>query len=823
MELHTKSIISLIKPAEVVCELGSNSTIENEMCAVDCPNCKSTMYLQPNGFVCSSHSCNFKAGSVVDFIAISEQISIKQALDRYCTMFGDKLSKTSRFDDPVLLNETYKHLIRKRRLLEFFIRNKTFSPDNVSLVQANGALRKAGIDLHLNCMSGVLLDSKQQDKLNDILRLYGKSLPTIPQNVAVMAVPYFSNHHTIDAVAICTPTRPKRPPNLIELERNSKLIWSGLLQMHPAGEDVELATSYIDMLRINTKHATTGTGKELAMHCQYRGAINEIGWAPKAAEFILPQETIMHPVLMVAKLQDVIPNLSLKQGSKVVPIREWVLDQCLEGLIEKGLDAEMELQIQAAQLTDTERNFILEKLHNLKKFDVAADLKNSLSIQMIHRDGMFHLFHGPSGYIFSSGDDEKIPITNFTIDLKENLVFADCQDVFHLGTLNLESNPFDIALTPADVDRALDLEAAVRNWVADRGTNKLPTVRDKHACKIITSYLRHKIAEIPKIEGIPFLGWNAPRTRFFGPFWKSNENGCEFVNGRFHPNEPIFNYFSPEHEEIRLLETELPDAMLHVMAQFIGVMTRSYLRLPVSAIPISSDSNHRHFFERLFKGIGQTRPVQLNTNVRTNDMISLEGFCAYATGYGLADAKKRKSSLFCLCEGGTSFVDTQYDRDTFFKAHKTFLYLIFAALEWIHKTNATDFKVVSSVSKASAYLQEGLDVISHACDLDVNAWGKERFFNNLESFLAKVSYDEVNQFVDHDINDHVVTLDLSSRQDIDLKQLERELFNLGAKKVQVDARKVTADAGSILSALESYYDKVPAVRQVFNSEALLSR
>lgn len=838
MEVHVKAINSLVSPAEAACELGLHPRIKDNACIVSCPNCDKPMFVLDTGFVCSSHSCNFKAGGVIDMISLTEKISIGKACDYFFEAFAVKTKKISRYNDAEFISELALRLRYKRKLLEFFLRRRNNEPDRAYAIQALGALRKAGITLQDNKLTGFVLTAEDVSELNSILAHFNTCMPNIPAATAALVIPYFSDHHTIDSLTVSTPASPAKDHKIIDIERNARLTWAGLLQTHPAVDKVELTESAMDMLIANTAYARTGTGKEIALHCRYRGTVADVLWKPLTCKYIVTDDSSTSPVIALSKLDSCLTDMTLSVRGVERPVRDYILDECFEALLEDGLSPSAKLMLEASQLDEKERRDILVRLHDARAYDAAESVRKFLRVVLVHKDDRSLLYSTPDGYLVAKDESaEKLPVTNFVLDILHNIVFPDSQDVFHVADLTINANKRRIVLKPTDIDRISDLETAVR--FASGGDNetlddKLPTVRDKGCGRIMSSYLRYKISEVPRLEGIPFLGWNDQKTRFYGPYWYADKRaGCIPFEAELHPFKQDMQYFSNVPFSARSLHTDIPSCAATVIAQYASMLVRSYLGYAGNSVHYVNNDKHSNLLHAVFGALGQHCGMPAcnvrnyigaahSANVNTFSGLPRLVITPQATE---ADNKRTRSKPggfeFCLGAQGCIFEDIEQVEIREDDIKSCAAHVVFAVLDWILRTEAKAFKPASSVSFAQCAAAEGNDIIAAACGL--SSWNQRLSeYTTLEAFLADVRYEEVNRYVHYNVNEHIVTLDLTSRPDLSIEAIAQELEKLGANKISVNSNKITTDSGSMMTALESYYHNRPEVEESFDAAALLS-
>jgi hypothetical protein len=817
MDKSVKAIFSAMTPIELVCSMGISVKEHNNNYITQCPCCGNSLFILPTSFVCANNSCQFKAGSVVEFIAVYDKKSIRDALGTYIEITK---SKTQYALDEESIDSIYNFIIFQRRLFDFFLRlSHSSSPDHIATVRQTGALQRTGISCETLKSSVYVLTKKDLAALNQLLTSRGLDIYVPTDTNAAIAMPYFKDHHTISDIVMVT--RLSRTPTRIKIQP-SKLSWFGLLQLHPGCREVDLTVSYADSMIFNTENAKLHPNR-ICLHYIYNSTSVDKGWLPDKATFLFNEEPDEYLSAMSC-LGQVIPNLTVSyKGNQKQDYRSFAVSYCASVLEKEGLSTNAILILESAKLTAADREGIAKNLHDRKQFALARKILSMCKTQMVFFDEHNELYTSPDGYFVQKGKTgNKSYVTNFTIQITDNIVFADSLDVFHRANVCIGGKEYVTVLRPQDIDRAQDLELAVRSKVDSTEKNTtLPTIREKSLVRVVSSYLRDQISRAPQTEGIPFLGWNGHRTRFFGPFFSFQHTESTTRPMNFHPHVDEFGCFSSQTLFDRSFCEALPLPITKIISQAVAIVVRYYLNIPTKPIVIHNNKYGRVLVEALFEAIGQTKPLQINSNIRQKELPGINGYPVYTTADTKHDVKNMPYPVFALCDGG-ELIDVEYSAATLVNAGQSFRHIIYQVVEWLMKTKAKTFDQMSGVNYADAYAAEGSMVICEVCQID--RWLEATTeFKNLESFLSKVSFDAAKDFITHDITKHVVTLDLSTRDDIDIDLLCQELSALGASYVEKSAGKITSDSLSLLTAIEHYYKRKPEVNEIFDVDSLIAK
>jgi hypothetical protein len=840
-----RAIENIVSPLEAACRFGLTPKVSDELHVIDCPCCGQCMFILDTGFVCSQSGCTFRAGSPMDLLAALEHKQIREIWNSFQSAFGDLLTRMAKIEENAMVEDALSHFQARRRLFEFFLRCALEdTSQQIRCIRQRGALQRMGVDTGVLSSSLYILTENRLRALSHALAHFGKSAKSNPGQAPIV-LPYFANHHTITDLIILSSTKNK--PHIINVEPHAKISWFGLLQTHPAVKEVEIAESYADCLMYNSRHASASPDK-ICLHYIYHPGEGGGYWKPQKATYVLEKDTL-EGIPAICRLDRCLPGLNLKMaveaGTSVMgvpesvpvkPARIFVVERAIRALTSMGLTPETKLLFESLSPKASERDQIMTSLMSTRQFDTADKLRALFRTLVVFHDDKYTLHESPTGYFLTKDSGEPQFITNFTVNIKNNLVFADASDIFHEGEVTVADRNFPIFLKPTDIDNLQDMEIALRSNSGKFGNGeKLPTIRDRQAARILTTYLRNCIAAVSHVEGIPFLGFNESRTRFFGSFFYADETTkCHILGDPiYHPFAKLEDYFSvpkfvtTPHEAASLDKSGMESniELARLIAQLCSMLVRYYLRI-FTIKPITLDGDESEAIVNLLKEVtGQHTTIQLNTNVRwetTDRLKGINGYPAHVLGTMTASESSKLNLPGIVFVPGGHKINEVLDPQAILNIQQTFRHILFAVLDWIFSTKAKKFKTVQNVTVEQQYAQEGSQIIREACGLDTWEVG-ESAFPGLESILSRTPKNKVRNIVSHNVNEHLITIDCSSHKEhIDIKTICDEVKRLGAKRISSEANKVTADSNPILEALENFYLQSVVLEEIFDADQLLA-
>lgn len=804
MEHHLKSLEASAPVMEAACVLGLSPVIEQDACVTSCPKCSSVMYIMDSGFVCSNDSCSFLAGGVVEMLAVLGHTGINRAVGEFCHVFDS----AHKLLDGVDLDEVSGILATRRKLFDFFLKRIHSIRRPMSVARTEAALFKMGMDIDCNRMSAYILDAEGLEELSRILARFDCTLPEIPSGASPLVVPCYYNHHTIKSIYLSFPSRPSAAHKVVHLGKGPVVAWAGLLQGNRAAKEAKIASSVAEMLRGNADaHRLCEEGRHLCYI--FKGSRDAIGWKPDKGSVLESDDIDM--IVRLSELETAAESLDVtRKSGESVDSREFILEECFRRLSRSGsIDLEAKLALSAAKLSETERNALVANLNAARLFVAADEVKKMVKFFVIHSDDKNILYSSHEGYALGRRDGSPpTPVTNFTLDIVENIVFMDDPDVFHVANLKIGTYESEIVLRPECIDRPKELEASTR--MMSRSLEAIPTIKDNSCGRMVSSFLRKQVSTAPRAEGIPFLGWNDQRTRIYGPSWYADrESGCVNIRARLHPFRKDMDHFSNDVRIPRVMHEDLPDEIVGFITQYVGMLVRGFFGYPVKGVAVKNDGLHRDTLMRLAESIGQTSLVVDDAGVRNGRHdAALRGlpYCALSTMPSKRGGM-RETPSFCLYDDGPVMFSTTHSDTCLEKARSTLSCAVTSVCGWLFTEDARSFTTSNSVSLQNSYAIEGAYAIGRACGVHLS--GSSDNYDLLNGVLGGMNIEAVSARLKYDPETNDATLELPDDVEIDSNKLVGELSALGVSRVRMENGIVTAEAHGLLCALEAFYGRTP--------------
>lgn len=822
MELSVQILDQIVNPIELIHLLGEELHVgPHGEYTTNCPKCESKLFILDKEFVCENSCCTFRAGSAIDYLVAKGICKWDGVIETLNNVLSDKLKNSVIYKNQKLVTGQLKN---KRRVFDFFIKNAlNGANNNIKIIQYRSALRAQGLDPDALKHSVFVLSAQEVELLKEILRNIN---PDKNLNIsgAHIALPYFVNYHTISHLLVLkTPDSKPEKINILP----SRTSFFSLLQRHPACKKTKLASTYAEAAKLNTQYSRVNP-EMLCMHMM-------VDATASGESFVLPSATYIasgdsHADLRVTgTIQRYVPDLTVSENkvslhSEYEPIiaDEFIL-KCVVKELKKNVPISNILPL--VELNPKSRQALLVQLHANRYFAEADEVRNFFKTLPVFKDDKITLFSNPYGYSLKKHNNDVYTnnVTNFTIELEQNIVFTESTDIFHAGNLLFNNEKYPIILRQEEIDKISGLEKAARRatmGVANSEIN-IPTVMERSGAKYLTTYLREQVSQLGKTEGVPMLGWSPRRSSFYAPYFIADRKGSRVGKKYLHPTIPTLSSFTTDISDVAALHHDLPEVIVNILNQVAAFIVRTFLSMQIKPLAIYNNAEARRLLSEMFSALGQTTLLQLNQNMRGEEIPGLRGFPFYAVGYSSSQINKSNLSAFILCDSGT-VVNENFSLDIIHKAQTTLKFITKRIAEWALRTQSENFQQVHSVSRANAYSKEGAQVIIDSCGL--LSWPSSKTpFENLDSMLSCIGIDEVKNYFISNINTHKLQIKKEAIQyGINVDDLATELRSI-SKDVNVAPDFISVDSESMLEALNCFYHAAPVLTEQFDSEELLSK
>lgn len=821
MELGLHAIEQIVNPIELVHLLSDEINVsEAGQYTTICPKCESKLHILDNEFVCENSLCSFRAGSVIDYLIVKGICNWEDSIETLDRILSGKLKNSYIYKNQKTITTKLKN---KRKILDLFLKKiLNYSNDNIKVIQFRSSLRSQGIDPDILRHSIFVLNSTETEQLKSIIENIneGKSLNLSGINIFL---PYFSSYSNISHLIVLK--SPEAKPDKIDVNP-SRTSFFGLLQRHPKCKETHLAFTYAVASKLNSQYSRVSPGS-VCMHLMHTPTADGSPLVIPEAKYIATgvSNTDLRSVSIiqryVPKLEVIENRVFLHKEPDIVSSNEFILECVIKELKNK---IPINVILSIADLDHKGRQGLLEHLHANRYFNEAEEVRNFFKTLPIYKDEKITLFDTPNGYVIRKHNSEYFNnyVSNFTIELEKNIVFSESTDIFHAGQLLFNNEKFNVVFKQEELDKITELERVARRSIIGNGNNdiNIPTIKDKAASKYLTAHFREQVSQLPRVEGVPMLGWSPRRTSFYSPYFIADKNNTRVGKKYLHPAISTLSNYTNEVEDISKLYYDLPECIVNILNQSAAFIVRSFLSMQIRPLPFYNNSEARRLLTDIFLALGQTCLLQLNSNMRGEEISGLRGFPFCGVGYTASQVSKSNIPGFILCDLGNKVNET-FTPDIIHKAQSTLRFILKNVVKWAFNTRAENFQQINSVSRSNAYSKEGASIIIDACNL--TSWPSSKTpFENLDSLLSTIGFDEVKNYFIRNINTHKLQIknELLNKA-TNISGLENELRSL-SKSVSFNDTTIDVDSESMLEALNSYYHMTPVLSEYFNADELVN-
>jgi hypothetical protein len=820
MELSVQTLDQIVNPIELIHLLGEELHVGlSGEYTTNCPKCESKLFILDKEFVCENSLCTFRAGSPIDYMVAKGLCNWTNVIETLNSILDDKLKNSIVYKNQKIVTAQLKN---KRKIFDFFLKNAlNGSKNNIKIIQYRSALRSQGLDPDALRHSVFVIDAQETELLKDLIRnIYPEK--NLSFSGPHIVLPYFFNYHSISHLLILK--TPDSKPEKINV-MPSRTSFFSLLQRHPGCKKTKVAYTYAEAAKLNTQYSRVNP-EMICLHMMVDATASGESFVLPAATYIATGES--HSDLRVAgTLQRYIPALAVSENKvglhaeyEPILVDEFIL-KCVVKELKKNIPISNILPL--VELNHKSRQALLVKLHANRYFTEADEVRSFFKTLPVYKDDKITLFSNPYGYSIKKHNNDTYTnnISNFTIELEQNIVFAESTDIFHAGNLLFNNDRYPIILKQEEIDKITELEKAARRATMGAASSEIniPTIMERSGAKYLTTYLREQVSQLSKTEGIPMLGWSPRRSSYYAPYFISDRKASRLGKKYLHPIIPTLSSFTTDISDVCALHHDLPEVIVNILNQAAAFIVRTFLSMQIKPLPIYNNSEARRLLSEIFSALGQTSVLQLNQNMRGEEIPGLRGFPFYAVGYSSSQINKSSLSAFILCDSGVN-INENFSLDIIHKAQATLKFITKKIAEWALQTQAENFQQEHSVSRANAYSKEGAQVIIDSCGL--LSWPSSKTpFENLDYMLSRIGIDEVKNYFISNINLHKLQIKNEIFNSVsDRRALEAELKSI-SKSVSFTEDTVDVDSESMLEALNSYYHTNPVLTEYFDSDKLL--
>jgi hypothetical protein len=762
------------------------------------------MRVTKTGFVCAATSCSFWTGDSLDLAAVVLG-SYEQALDLAVSLSPRWLDTLSGRRWEVIRAELSDSLRALRAVTSFFT-----SINN----EASTLLRTHTL---MGCRRHLLEPESMPRSIYALTSGDTKRLYALLSKVSVQrerpgdynhaALVFFQDLHRISKVVLLPMLNGQRVSNFTTLRLfSSRFSFFGVHDLLP-GDAPVLCQQFLAAARDNSQNFASRR-RAFKIGFSLDAEHSDGGEWPEAAAVSIDvdQEPLLTAVSMAQNVRSV-PVLVRFKGRETSPmpwdqfISGWIVDRMVA---KEGDMSHWMTWLDSACLSQALRAKVITRAAAELEPSAVLQLRDLFKNRAVLHDDKVTLFETPEGYHAQKrggdGENQRIELANFVVELNANLIFRDTVDIFHTGTMQCGGSNFKIRITSAALDNASTFELGLRQ-AAIIGTPAghdcpLPTLRDRGLARLIISWLRNQSVNLPTIHGVSRLGWDSQRKSFQSPTWLATADGVLERPCVLHPENLPAVYQELDLPKQPALE-KVPAELCTLVAQLVAVIARGGLGEPQKPVFYSDSLATRQALLATFAAVGQTQVLDLAFAGQGMRQIEfMRSFPVLISGLNRSQVTRVQQPLFILGSGPLVSAEAPAGLPAFLRES------IQATIAWV-LSGAPGYQRAAAVLHEEQLEREGVSILQNV--LGRSGWpGSSRQFPRFEEWLAGITLAQLEADAELDAQSQMVAFPLSATQ----VEIEIEL-RARANHVEVRQGRLWVDSSSACAWLETFYGQPP--------------
>ena len=771
-----------------------------------CPSCGGSLHAFSTYAICEHKRCKFRTGTAMDFMALLDggyKTAVKSVLTAYPSRFAH--------DPDPDISQIAHQLEDRRALIQFLLEASEMAGNSMMIaeVQTAGWLRTAGIQIAAQSASCLVFSgARYKEFVKKAATAYpDATLSPLPisNSQAAVVIPLYSSPAVITGWMAYPSGRPEDV--VVNWLNECRFAYTGLLDIHPHCQRIELHTSDSMALAANSVNAVAFRDR-FAVCVHYRPKCSEKLWEPQEVIFHLRKETAAG-LSGVAELA-IGGKVSVKRADDDL-LETWddfVVRHVADAVRERrGVDAGVGLLISALRYNDHHYTSLISELQQDGKLDWAAAIERIRQTRLIHKDGSLSYYRTAHGYHVIRDDGSKVDLTNFTLELRNNVVFVDSKATCHMGVLQFQGKEYPFSLTSQQLQALSTLEDAARvSELAkpeDNPAGKLPTIRERNYARELLVYFRSISENLPRVEGLDGVGWTERRKAFMTPWGKVT---AKEWNPDIRYGNPLCDFWKIYDLTLTPVPgentTDVPVPVADLISQLVGMVGRGYADFPTKPVCLVYTPEGNYIMRNLFRALGQLEPYSFSSREGSSvEIKGCRGFPMLVTGASQGQMEKSKQALVSLSDYGQA-VHCAVDDATMSRVMLMVPRIMQQCVQWIMSTQGSALKVFSSVSNSAALAREGASIIRNATGLE---WPMSQpLHQTVERLLNQIPFARGTEFFTQHITNQTISIRLGTIKDVDLQDLLLEMTR-ECRSASIENGICTADVHSMIGLLENFY------------------
>lgn len=631
---------------------------------------KMPVVLRDHEIICLDPNSDFGAGSVVDCMVFCDRISYKKAVRDFIASHGDYFEKHVPFDRTYLADVLAIELLAHRRLFNW-TRRQLHTP-KTTLGTARATSWLSANRIRMATATSILFTGNEAtfEEFLNLAHVTNSGLVDIlPGSKSdLVFLPYYRSFGRLVRMDILDPKSGKR----LEAPLGDYAVaYMGLQDIDPRADEVRIATSPWTAAALRSENKSLHPKRyytRLATRPDMAGSIPHTKFA--RGVYLHTPNTVPHTLLTLPDHVDdvfVADNELVAPVSPSIPYKDFLLKYiAVLYRQQKGFTKMFRTFLEPLRSNARFLEDLCEYLKNANMHGAVSRISAWLNVDVLRQSGMV-VQETEYGY---EALDEKTGrrrlISNFTLKIECTVYYPQSGDVFCHGTAQMG----EVAVAYGCAESRLKQPTALAVRLAKRmpeGVDE-PRLLEKPASKLLSALWTARAEAVPRDIGCDWLGWSGNRSRFFGIGWVADKNGVNGMRMRYHPSQELFENFDPR-GPVTLSDLPPPpnyldegmQDLLNVAAAWMG---RGYVGRTLNPVEFLDTPGTRALLSRLFRLLGQHKPLRLNPNLRSLDRekdFSLTGYPVLAEGYTALQSERSTLPFVLLLPKAGVSITREYD------------------------------------------------------------------------------------------------------------------------------------------------------------------
>ena len=603
--------------------------------------CRRWVVVSGDAMVCENHSCRFRAGNVLDYLATNRGYA--PTLTWLAESFPKEVASFSEVSWEINQPALQLECETRRELFSFFAARRGPFPPLPPFPPFRG------LDVNQTSLESVVFYLPEDEvlKLSQLVTNVSGKVRELVSVGPAMAVPYYSAMNELCEVQVMTADGA----SMFWQVSAAEFCYAGLLEI----KNLQPA------LHSNLLDAVDNLSRMRALDPNF--SVTVVRHHPKNAgktRLTFPAKyylTANESITLLTRLAESQSDMEVGVYADGDQTRPW-LDYINHRLNSRlALGETDKLRKDLLDLTMSQESWA-RWLGFIKDFypELYVEVTRHSGNEKVYQVRGAEVVETRSGYVIRKKNAAPKLVTNFTVELHKTIFFKDSPDLFHEGVVRFKSEEYPVRFPHRELHSPRGIESAV--LMADAHARSVagdstPAIPDRQAAAPVTLLLGELAQTLRRVEGTLVLGWSPSRDEFVGPSWTVNCHGVHSRETVPHPNVPILNSYDFRPNKPLAQDTEDLDAST-LLSLMVAMTARYYAGRPLAPLIFRATPETQSALKTAFGALGQRKVIMLSYNARGGykGLESLRGYPALVTGMTIETAEKCNDPVFLLAEVG---------------------------------------------------------------------------------------------------------------------------------------------------------------------------